>query len=50
MDNLTHIQQIIATLKHPHDFDAIPELPVREQDQVVAYLMLAAPTESGRTV
>lgn len=38
MDNLAHIERTIAALKHPQDFEAIPGLPVWQQEQIVAYL------------
>jgi RimJ/RimL family protein N-acetyltransferase len=38
MEPLIHIEQAIATLKHPQDFAAITRLPVQRQGQVVAYL------------
>lgn len=44
MDNLTHREQTIATLKHPQDFDAMPELPVWRKGKIVAYLR-AVPSE-----
>ena len=44
MDNLKRVRDTIAALKHPQDFEAIPELPVRQQDQVGGFLR-AVPSE-----
>ena len=44
MDNLKRAKDTIAALKHPKDFESIPELPVRQQDQIVGFLR-AVPSE-----